>query len=64
VLPVVSSDKEHKNPKLVVLHKNICNVKRKTAELEMLLCSELKHVDVIQGMPYRTLAELSETKLY
>ena len=46
VLPVVSSDKEHKNPKLVVLHQNICSL-RKTTELEVLLCSELKHVDVI-----------------
>jgi len=46
VLPVVSSDKEHKNPKLVVLHQNICSLRRKTTELEVLLCSELKHVDV------------------
>jgi exonuclease III len=47
VLPVVSSDKEHKNLKLVVLHQNICSLRRRTTELEVLLCSELKHVDVI-----------------
>jgi hypothetical protein len=47
VLPVVSSDKEHKNPKLVVLHQNSCSFRRKTTELEVLLRSELKHVDVI-----------------
>jgi hypothetical protein len=43
----VSSEKEHKNPKLVVLHQNICSIRNKTTELEVLLCSELKHVDVI-----------------
>jgi hypothetical protein len=47
VLPVVSSDKEDKNPKLVVLHQNICSLRRRTTELEVLLHSELKHVDAI-----------------
>jgi len=47
VLSVNSSDKEHKNLKLVVLHQNICCPRRKTTELEVLLCSELKHLDVI-----------------
>jgi hypothetical protein len=47
VLPVVSNDKEHKSPKLVALYQNICSRRRKTTELEVLLCSELKHVDVI-----------------
>ena len=47
VLPVVPSDKVYKNPKLVVLHQNICSLRRKTTELEVLLCSELQHIDVI-----------------
>jgi hypothetical protein len=47
VLPVVTSDKEHKNPELVVLHQNICSFRRKTTEMEVLLRSELKHIDVI-----------------
>jgi hypothetical protein len=47
VSPVVSSDKEHKNPKLVVLHQNICSLRKKTTELEVLLCSQLKQVAVI-----------------
>ena len=47
VLPVVTSDKVYKNPKLVVLHQNICSLRRKTTEVEVLLCSELQHVDVI-----------------
>jgi len=40
VLPVDSSDKEHMNSILVVLYQNICNLKRKTTEVEVLLCSE------------------------
>jgi exonuclease III len=44
---VISSDKERKNQKLVVLHQNICSLRKKTTELEVLLCSELKHVDVM-----------------
>jgi len=47
VSPVVSSDKERKNSKLVVLYQNICSLKKKTTDLEVLLCWELKHVDVI-----------------
>jgi len=47
VLPVVSSDKECKNPKLAVLHQNICSLRKKTTEFKVLLCSELKHVGVI-----------------
>jgi exonuclease III len=47
VSPVVSSDKQRKNPKLIVLHQNVCSLRKKTTELEVLLCSELKHVDVI-----------------
>jgi exonuclease III len=46
VSPVVGSD-EHKNSKLVVMHQNICSLRKKTTDLEVLLCSELKHVDVI-----------------
>jgi hypothetical protein len=42
----VSSEKECKHSKLVVLYQNICSLRKKT-ELEVLLCSELKHVDVI-----------------
>jgi len=47
VLPIVSSDKEHRNPKLVLLHQNICSLRRKTTKLEVLLCLELKYTDVI-----------------
>jgi len=45
---VVSSDKECKNPKLVVFHQNMCSLRgKKKTELEVLLCSELNHVVVI-----------------
>jgi hypothetical protein len=44
---VVSSEKDCKNSKLVVLHQNICSLRKKITELDVLLCSELKHVDVI-----------------
>ena len=54
VSPAVSSDKECKNPKLVILHQNIWSLRKKTTELEVLLCSELKHRC---NMPDRTLAE-------
>jgi hypothetical protein len=47
VLPVVSNDKECKNQKIVVLLQNICSLLAKTTKLEVLLSSELKHVDVI-----------------
>jgi len=55
VLPVVNSDKEHKNPKLVVLHQNICSLERKTTELEEMLRSRVKACRC--KMPHRTLAE-------
>jgi hypothetical protein len=45
--PVVSGEKKCKNSKLAVLHHNICSLRQKTIELEVLLCSELKYVDVI-----------------
>jgi hypothetical protein len=44
---VVSSDKEHKNLKLVVLHQNIYSLRKETTELDVPFCSELKHVDII-----------------
>jgi hypothetical protein len=47
VSPVVSSEKECKNPKLLVLHQNIFSLRKKTTDSEVLLCSELKHVDVM-----------------
>jgi hypothetical protein len=47
VSPAVSSEKECKNPKLVVLHQNICSIRKITTELEVLFYSEWKHVDVI-----------------
>jgi hypothetical protein len=43
----VSSEKKYKHSKLVVLHQNICSLRKKITELEVLLCSELKHVYVI-----------------
>jgi exonuclease III len=47
VLPTVSSDKKCRNQKTVVLHQNVCSLRLKTTELEVLLCSELKYVDVL-----------------
>jgi len=47
VSPVVSSEKKHKNPKLLVLHQNIFILRKKTTDSEVLLCLELKHVDVM-----------------
>jgi hypothetical protein len=47
VSPAVSSEKECKNSNQVVLHQNICSIRQKPTELEVLLCSELKHVDVM-----------------
>jgi hypothetical protein len=47
VLPIANNDKECKNKKIVVLHQNICSLTPKTTELEVLLCSELKPVNVI-----------------
>jgi len=45
-----SNDMRSKKPKLVVLHQNICSLRggKKEEEEEFeVLCSELKHVDVI-----------------
>ena len=44
---VVSSEKERKNPELLVLHQNTFSLRKKTTDFEVLLCSELKHVGVI-----------------
>jgi hypothetical protein len=44
---VSSNDMKSKDPKLVVLHQNICSLRKKTTELEVLLWLELKHVHVI-----------------
>jgi hypothetical protein len=50
---VVSSEKECKNSKLVVFHQNICSLRKKITELKVLLCKELKHVDVIYLTEHR-----------
>jgi hypothetical protein len=42
-----SSEKECKNSKLVVLYQNICSLRKKITEMEVLPCSELKQIDVI-----------------
>jgi hypothetical protein len=47
VLPIANNNKECKNKKIVVLHQNICSLTATTTELEVLLCSELKPVNVI-----------------
>jgi hypothetical protein len=39
VLPTVSSDKKFRNQKIVVLHQNVCSLRAKVTELEVLLCS-------------------------
>jgi hypothetical protein len=36
------------NSKLTILHQNICSLQYKSTELEVLLCTELNHVDVIR----------------
>jgi hypothetical protein len=46
-LTVVSNDMKGKQCKLIVLHQNICSLRNKVTELEVLLNAELKHVDVI-----------------
>jgi hypothetical protein len=44
---VVNSGIKDKKCKLIVLHQNICSLRNKITELEVMLSSELKHVDVI-----------------
>jgi hypothetical protein len=43
----VSSDMNCRNQKTVVLHQNVCSLSAKTTELKVLLCSELKYVDIL-----------------
>jgi hypothetical protein len=44
---VVNSGMKGKQCKLTILHQNICSLRNKITELEAMLSSELKHVDVI-----------------
>jgi hypothetical protein len=55
--PVVSNDKEHKNPKQVVLHQNICSL-RKNNRIGSSVMLRIKACRC--NMPHRTLAQLSE----
>jgi hypothetical protein len=36
-----------RNQNIVVLHQNVCSLRAKATELEVLVCSELKYVDVL-----------------
>jgi len=53
--PVVSSVKEHKNSKLVVLHQNICSLREKNNRIESAIMLGVKACRC--NMPHRTLAE-------
>ena len=44
---VVSNVIKGEQCKLIVLHQNICSLKNKVTELEVLLSTELKHVDIL-----------------
>ena len=44
---VVSNGIKGKQCKLIVLHQNICSLKNKVTELEVLLSTELNHVDIL-----------------
>jgi len=44
---VVSNCITGKQCKLIVLHQNVCSLKNKVTELEMLLSTELKHIDIL-----------------